>query len=65
MNTVGDREVRSLLQILAIWSCHIWLVIKMKFASILGQGILIYHILLFFRPSSGIPNMTEILLTGM
>ena len=55
MNTVGGRELRSLLELLAIWSCHIWLVVRIKFASLvanlsLGQGLLVYHILLFFPP---------------
>ena len=55
MNTVGGRELRSLLELLAIWSCHIWLVVRIKFASLmanlsLGHGLLFYHILLFFLP---------------
>ena len=33
MNTVGGRELRSLLELVAIWSCHIWLVVRIKFAS--------------------------------
>ena len=45
MNTVGGGELRSLLELLAkIWSCHIWLVVRIKFASLvaklsLGQGV--------------------------
>ena len=34
MNTVGGRELRSLLELLAIWFCHIWLVVRIKFASL-------------------------------
>ena len=53
MNTVCSRELRSLLELLEIWSCHIWLVVMIKFASLvanlsLGQGLLVYHIFLFF-----------------
>ena len=50
--------------------CHIWLVDRMKFASLeanLGgdQGLLIYPILLFSLPlSRWSNNMTETLLTG-
>ena len=71
MNTVGGRELRSLLKLLAIWSCHIWLVVRKKFASLsanlsLGQGLLVYPILIFLLfPSTRSPDMTGILLTGM
>ena len=71
MNTVGGRELRSLLELLAIWSCHIWLVVRINFASLaanlnLGQGLLVYHILCFFLPLfRRSPDMTVILLTGM
>ena len=70
MNTVGGRELRSLLELLAIWSCHIWLVVRINFASraanlSLGQGLLVYPILRFFlSPSRRSPDMTGILLTG-
>ena len=68
MNTVGGRELRSLLELLAIWSCHIWLVVRIKFASLvanlsLGQGLLVYHIL--FPSSRRSPDMTGMLLAGM
>ena len=70
MNTEDGRELRSLLELLAIWSCHIWLV---NFASLtanlsLGQGLLVDPILLFFiPPSRRSPGMTgiHVLLTGM
>ena len=64
MNTVGGRELRYLPELLAIWSCHIWLVVSIKFASLeanlsLGQGLLVYPILLFFvPPSRRSPDMT-------
>ena len=54
-----------------MWSCHIWLAVRMKYASpsanlSLGQGLLNYPILLFFLPPSRInPGITGILLTGM
>ena len=67
MNTAVGRELQSLLELLAIWSCHIWLV-RIKFAAnlSLGQGLLVYLILLFFLPPSRrSPDMTGILLTGM
>ena len=50
---------------------HIWLVVRLKFASLaakicLGQSILVGPILLFFLPASRRgPDMTGILLTGM
>ena len=55
MNTVGGRELRSLLEILAIWSCHNWLVVRINFTSLvanlsLGQGLLVYS-LFFLSPS--------------
>ena len=55
MNTVGGRELGSLLELLAICSRHIRLVVRIKFASrvanlSLGQGLLVYHILIFFLP---------------
>ena len=71
MNNVDGREVRSLLQLLAIWSYHTWLAVWMKFASfvanlILGLGLKVYPSLLFFLPPSRrSPKMTEILLTGL
>ena len=71
MNTVGGGELRSMLELLAIWSGHIWLVVRIKFASLaanlsLGQGLLVYPILLFFLPPSRrSPDMTEIFLSGM
>ena len=70
MNTVGGRELRSLLKLLAIRSCHIWLVVRITFASLaanlsLGQVLLIYPLLFFLPPSRGSPDMTGILLTGM
>ena len=71
MNTVGGRELQSLLELLAIWSCHISLVVRIKFASLtanvgLNQGLLVYPIPLFFLPlSRRSPDMTRILLTGM
>ena len=62
--------VHSLLQLPEIWSCHIWLVGRMKFASLEakmdgGQTLLVYPILLFHSASLlKSLNMTEILLTG-
>ena len=46
MNTVGGKDLRSLLELLAIWSCHNWLAFRIKFASLvtnlsLGQGLLV------------------------
>ena len=66
MNTEGGNEARSLLQRLAIWACHILLVVRMKFASLLanmrlGQGLLVYPLLSSWRS----PNITGILLTGI
>ena len=34
MHTVGGRELRSLLELLAIWSCHIWPAVRIKIASL-------------------------------
>ena len=71
MNTVGGRELWSLLVLLAIWSCHIWLVFRIELAPLeanlsMGQGLLVYPILLFFLPPSRrSPDMTGVLLTGM
>ena len=51
MHTVGGRELRSLLDLLAIWSCHIWLVVRIKKLLQMqqiwgfGQGLLVYPIL--------------------
>ena len=62
--------MRSLLQLLAIWSCHIWLDINIKFASFsatlsMGKGLLVYSIHCFLLSSRRSPDMTGILLTGM
>ena len=71
MNTVSGKDLRSLLELLAIWSCHIWLAVRIIFASLvtnlsLGQGLLVYSILFFFLPPTRRnPDMTGILLTGM
>ena len=56
--------MRSLLQLSERWLCHIWLVGRIKFASLeenlsLDRGLLVNLILLSRRT----PNMTEILLT--
>ena len=70
LHFVGGRVVHSLLQLSERWSCHIWLVDRMKLASLesnLGgsRGLLIYPILLFSLPVSGrCPDTAEILLTG-
>ena len=58
MRSVGGRELRSLLELLAISFCHIWLVVKINFASLaqnfsLAQGFLVYPILLFFSLHQG------------
>ena len=55
MNSVGGRELRSLLELLAIWSCHIWLVVRIMYAKhganlSLCQDISVYSILLFSLP---------------
>ena len=71
MNSVGGRELLSLLVLLAIWSCHIWIVVRIKFALLaanlsLRQDLLVYPILLFFLPSSRrSPVMNGILVTWM
>ena len=68
---MGSRELRTLLELLAIWFCHIWLVVRINFASLaqnfsLAQDLSVYPILLFFLPPSRrSPGMTGILLTGM
>ena len=68
---MGGRELLSLLELLTIWSCHIWIVVRIKFALLsanlsLRQGLLVYPILLFFLPSSRrSPEMTGILVTWM
>ena len=68
---MGSRELRTLLELLAIWFCPIWLVVRINFASLaqnfsLAQDLLVYPILLFFLPPSRrSPGMTGILLTGM
>ena len=31
---MGARELRYLLELLAMWSCHILLVVRIKFASL-------------------------------
>ena len=46
----GSRVVRSLLQLSERWPCHIWLIDRMKFASLEansggGWGLLVYPIL--------------------
>ena len=62
--------VHSLLQLPEIWPCHIWLVGRMKFASLEakmdgGRTLLVYPNLLFHSASLlKSLNMTEILLTG-
>ena len=62
--------VRSLLQLLDRWPCHILLIDRLKFASLKANlvgswGLLVYSILLFYLPLSGRSlDMTEILLTG-
>ena len=61
--------VRSLLQLSGRCHRHIWLVDRMKFASLEanlggGWGLLVYPILLFYLPLHRCPAMTEILLTG-
>ena len=67
--TKGGRGVHSLLQLSVRWPCHIWLVGRIKLASLKaifgwGWGLLVYPILLFSLPLSGrCPDMTEILLT--
>ena len=71
MNTVVSRELRSLLELLAIWSFNMRLFVRINFASLganlrLGQGLIVYPILLFFLPfSRRSPDMTGIVLTGM
>ena len=68
---MGGRELRSLLELLSMWSCHIWLVVRIIFASLaanlsLGQGLLVCSILLFFHPPSRrSPDVTGMLLTVM
>ena len=60
---IGSRVVHSLLHFSERWPCHIWLVGRMKFASLeanlgWGRGVLVFPILLFFLPLSGrSPNM--------
>ena len=64
---MGDRVVRALLQLSERWSCHIWLVYRMKFATLGSGGLLVYPILFFSLPLSGrspMSDVTEILLTG-
>ena len=71
VNTVADRELRTFLERLAICSCHIWLVVRIKCASLaaylsLCQGLLVYPILLVILPPSRTnPGMPGELLTGM
>ena len=71
MNSVGGRELLSLLEPIAKWSCHVWLVVRIQFALLAanlssGQSLLVYPILLFFLPPSRrSPVMTGILVTGM
>ena len=71
VNTFGGKEAQSLLQLSESWPCQIWLVGRMKFASLeanlcLGQGLLVNPILLFFLPpSERSHDMTEILLNLM
>ena len=52
MNTLGGRVLRSLLELLAIGSCHIWLVVGIKFASLVANLSFFLYILLhiFFLP---------------
>ena len=66
---MGGRELRSLLQFSERWPCHIWLVGRMLFSALeanlgLGQGLLVYPILIFLPLSWRSPGMTEILLIG-
>ena len=56
MNTVGGRKLRTLLELSAILSCHIWLAVRIQFASLAanlssGQGLLVFQILFFLPPS--------------
>ena len=64
---VGVRVVGSLLQLSERCPCHIWLVGRIKFASLEvnlggGWGLLVYLILLSLSWRS--PDMTEVSLTG-
>ena len=67
---MSGRVVHSLLKFLERWPCNMWLIDRMKFASLeenLGGelGRLVYPIPLFSLPISGrSPDMIEILLTG-
>ena len=55
--------MRCVLQLSVRWPCNIWLVGRMKFASLVTTGLLSYPILLFSL-SVRSPDMTEKLLAG-
>ena len=49
---MGGKEVRSLLQLSERWPCHIWLVGRIKFASLevnVSLGLLVNPILLVWE----------------